>query len=50
MTEHFSQFLPPPEAVKILIVLVLSFLIGLEREEQSRTAIILSVGCGHFRL
>ncbi|MGC2111383.1 MAG: MgtC/SapB family protein [Candidatus Korobacteraceae bacterium] len=34
MTEHFSQFLPPPEAVKILIVLVLSFLIGLEREEH----------------
>jgi uncharacterized membrane protein (DUF4010 family) len=34
MAEHFSQFLPPPEAVKILIVLVLSFLIGLEREEH----------------
>jgi uncharacterized membrane protein (DUF4010 family) len=34
MAEHFSQLLPPPEAVKILIVLVLSFLIGLEREEH----------------
>ena len=34
MVEHFSQFLPPPEAVKILIVLLLSFLIGLEREEH----------------
>lgn len=34
MSEHFSQFLPPTEAVKILIVLVLSFLIGLEREEH----------------
>jgi uncharacterized membrane protein (DUF4010 family) len=34
MVEHFSQFLPPTEAVKILIVLVLSFLIGLEREEH----------------
>jgi uncharacterized membrane protein (DUF4010 family) len=34
MGEHFSQFLPPPEAVKILIVLALSFLIGLEREEH----------------
>lgn len=34
MVEHFSQFLPPPEAVKILIVLALSFLIGLEREER----------------
>jgi uncharacterized membrane protein (DUF4010 family) len=34
MVEHYSQFLPPPEAVKILIVLLLSFLIGLEREEH----------------
>jgi len=34
MAGHFSQFLPPPEATKILIVLVLSFLIGLEREEH----------------
>ena len=34
MMEHFSQFLPPLEAVKILIVLLLSFLIGLEREER----------------
>ncbi len=34
MAGHFSQFLPPPEAMKILIVLVLSFLIGLEREEH----------------
>ena len=34
MAEHFSQFLPPPEAVKIIIVLLLSFLIGLEREEH----------------
>ena len=34
MGGHFSQFLPPPEALKILIVLVLSFLIGLEREEH----------------
>jgi len=34
MVGHVSQFLPPPEAVKILIVLVLSFLIGLEREEH----------------
>ncbi len=34
MIEHYSQILPPPEAVKILIVLVLSFLIGLEREEH----------------
>jgi len=34
MAEHFSQLLPPPEALKILIVLVLSFLIGLEREEH----------------
>ncbi len=34
MAGNFSQLLPPPEAVKILIVLVLSFLIGLEREEH----------------
>lgn len=34
MVGNFSQVLPPPEAVKILIVLVLSFLIGLEREER----------------
>lgn len=34
MGEHLSQLLPPPEAVKILIVLSLSFLIGLEREEH----------------
>ncbi|HVO60096.1 MAG TPA: MgtC/SapB family protein [Terriglobales bacterium] len=34
MVQHFSQFLPPPEGVKILIVLALSFLIGLEREEH----------------
>ncbi len=34
MGGNFSQFLPPPEALKILIVLVLSFLIGLEREEH----------------
>jgi len=34
MLGQFSQLLPPPEAVKILIVLVLSFLIGLEREEH----------------
>jgi len=34
MGGYFSQYLPPPEAVKILIVLVLSFLIGLEREER----------------
>jgi len=34
MVEHYSQLLPPPDAVKILIVLVLSFLIGLEREEH----------------
>ena len=34
MTAQLSQFLPPPEAVKIIIVLLLSFLIGLEREEH----------------
>ena len=34
MAEHFSQLLPPAEAVKIQIVLGLSFLIGLEREEH----------------
>lgn len=34
MVAQLSQLLPPPEAVKILIVLVLSFLIGLEREER----------------
>ena len=34
MASQLSQFLPPPEALKILIVLVLSFLIGLEREEH----------------
>jgi hypothetical protein len=34
MVEHFSQYLPPPDAVKILIVLAFSFLIGLEREEH----------------
>ena len=34
MVAQLSQLLPPPEAVKILIVLVLSFLIGLEREEH----------------
>ena len=34
MAEHYSQLLPPSDAVKILIVLVLSFLIGLEREEH----------------
>ena len=34
MVGHFSQFLPPPEALKILTVLLLSFLIGLEREEH----------------
>ena len=34
MQANISQFLPPPEAVKILIVLSLSFLIGLEREEH----------------
>ena len=34
MGGNVSQFLPPPEALKILIVLVLSFLIGLEREEH----------------
>ena len=34
MPGNISQFLPPLEAVKILIVLVLSFLIGLEREEH----------------
>ena len=33
MPEHLSQFLPS-EAMKILIVLFLSFLIGLEREEH----------------
>lgn len=33
MLGHLSQYLPP-EAVKILIVLFLSFLIGLEREEH----------------
>jgi uncharacterized membrane protein (DUF4010 family) len=34
MAPELSQLLPPPEAVKIIIVLVLSFLIGLEREEH----------------
>jgi uncharacterized membrane protein (DUF4010 family) len=34
MAAQLSQFLPPPEAVKIIIVLLLSFLIGLEREEH----------------
>jgi uncharacterized membrane protein (DUF4010 family) len=34
MVAQLSQLLPPPEAVKILIVLILSFLIGLEREER----------------
>jgi uncharacterized membrane protein (DUF4010 family) len=35
MGGHLSQFpLPPPEALKILTVLLLSFLIGLEREER----------------
>jgi uncharacterized membrane protein (DUF4010 family) len=34
MAGHLSQFLPPPEALKIIIVLLLSFLIGLEREEH----------------
>jgi len=34
MLEHFSYLLPPPEALKIIVVLVLSFLIGLEREEH----------------
>lgn len=34
MVAEISQLLPPPEAVKIVIVLVLSFLIGLEREER----------------
>lgn len=34
MGAHISQFLPPPEALKILTVLLLSFLIGLEREEH----------------
>ncbi len=34
MGGHISQFLPPPEALKILTVLLLSFLIGLEREEH----------------
>ena len=34
MAGHLSQFLPPPEAVKILTVLLLSFLIGLERKEH----------------
>ncbi len=34
MTGQFSYLLPPPEATKILIVLLLSFLIGLEREEH----------------
>lgn len=34
MIGELSQLLPPPEAVKIIIVLLLSFLIGLEREER----------------
>jgi len=34
MAGDFSQLMPPPEALKIFIVLVLSFLIGLEREER----------------
>ena len=34
MAGNFSQLLPPPEAMKILIIFVLSFLIGLEREEH----------------
>jgi len=34
MAGTFSQLLPPPEALKILLVLLLSFLIGLEREER----------------
>lgn len=34
MIGELSHLLPPPEAVKILIVLLLSFLIGLEREER----------------
>lgn len=34
MAGNISQFLPPPEALKILLVLLLSFLIGLEREER----------------
>jgi uncharacterized membrane protein (DUF4010 family) len=34
MVAELSQLLPPPEAVKIVIVLALSFLIGLERQER----------------
>ena len=34
MSGSLSQLLPPPEALKILLVLLLSFLIGLEREER----------------
>jgi len=33
MLEHLSQYMPP-QAVKIVIALFLSFLIGLEREER----------------
>ncbi|MBV8051114.1 MAG: hypothetical protein JOZ80_07995 [Acidobacteriaceae bacterium] len=49
MLEHYSQLLPPTGAVKILIVLVLSFLIGLEREEHKGQGDYPSVACGHFR-
>ncbi len=34
MPGNLSQLLPPTEALKILLVLLLSFLIGLEREEH----------------
>ena len=34
MAGNFSQLLPPPKALELFIVLVLSFLIGLEREEH----------------
>jgi hypothetical protein len=49
MAAQLSQFFPPTEAVKIIIVLLLSFLIGLEREEHKSEGDYSSVECGHFR-
>ena len=39
----------PPEAVKIVLVLFLSFLLGLEREEHKVAGNTRSAACARFR-
>ena len=52
MTKQFEQYLQflPPDAIKIVLVLFLGFLIGIEREEHKAGAIlILSAECARSR-